>query len=532
MEGETIVSIRTKRGKTVNIAALLEKSARLYADRPALARGLEVVSTYGEFYRQVAGLATALRMGMGLATGDRVAIVMSNCPEFAIAKWACWHAGLCAVPINAKLHRREFAYILENSGARLCFASPDKAETLAGLEDEVPHLERTILAEGSDWRAMLGSVPLPLADADPTDPAWLFYTSGTTGRPKGAILSHRSLMVATLNYFADVDSVAPSDCIIHCAPMSHGSGCYAPPHVARGAAQVIPESGGFEPAETIELIQHWAGATFFFAPTMVVRLLDHPGVQEADFTNLKTIVYGGGPMYVADLLRGIDVLGQKFVQIYGQGEAPMTITGLSRAQHMDTKHPRYLERLASVGVARTDVEVKIFDEEDNEMAAGEVGEVVVRGDVVMTGYWQNPEATAAAMRSGWLHTGDMGAMDDDGFVTLKDRSKDMIISGGTNIYPREIEEVILTHPGVAEVSIIGKPHPEWGEDVCAYVVRHAGSDVDKASIDRLCLDNIARFKRPKHYRFVDALPKNNYGKVLKTELREWLAAEENATAAS
>jgi long-chain acyl-CoA synthetase len=314
--------------------------------------------------------------------------------------------------------------------------------------------------------------------------------------------------------------------------MSHGSGCYAPPHVARGAVQVIPESGGFEPAETIELIRRWPGATFFFAPTMIVRLLDSPALDGADMSNLKTIVYGGGPMYVADLLRGIDRLGQKFVQIYGQGESPMTITGLTREMHMEVDHPRYRERLASVGVARTDVEVKIFDAEDDELPAGEIGEVVVRGDVVMAGYWRNEAATAETLRGGWLHTGDMGAMDGDGFVTLKDRSKDMIISGGTNIYPREIEEVILTHPDVVEVSVIGKPHPEWGEDVCAFVVTRKGAAVDEAALDALCLDNIARFKRPKHYRFVDALPKNNYGKVLKTELRAWLAAEETGAKAS
>ncbi len=510
----------------MNIAALLEKTAQLHGERPALARGAETISTYTEFRRQVAGLAAALKTGMGLASGDRVAIVMSNCPEFAVVKWACWQAGLCAVPINAKLHRREFAYILEHSGTRVCFTSQDKAETVAGLEAEIDALEHILLADGAEWRAMLGTHPLPLAEVDPTDPAWLFYTSGTTGRPKGAVLTHRNLVSMTMNYFADVDPVAPTDSIIHCAPMSHGSGCYGLPHVARGAVQVIPESGGFEPAETVELIGRWPGAMFFFAPTMIVRLLDSPAIDGADLANLKTIVYGGGPMYVADLLRGIDRLGQKFVQIYGQGESPMTITGLPREFHMDTEHPRYRERLASVGIARTDVEVKIFDPEDNELPAGEVGEVVVRGDVVMAGYWKNPEATAEALRGGWLHTGDMGAMDEDGFVTLKDRSKDMIISGGTNIYPREIEEVILTHPDVVEVSVIGKPHPEWGEEVFAFVVRKEGAAVDEKALDALCLDNIARFKRPKHYRFVDALPKNNYGKILKTELREWLAAED------
>ena len=307
--------------------------------------------------------------------------------------------------------------------------------------------------------------------------------------------------------------------------MTHGSGLYGVPHVARGALQVVPESGGFEPGETLDLIAHYPGASFFFAPTMIVRLLEDQRLETADTTNLKTIVYGGGPMYVEDTLRALERLGPKLVQIYGQGEAPMTITGLSREMHMDSQHPRYLERLGSVGPARTDVEVRIVDENDIPLPVGEIGEIALRGDVIMQGYWDNPEANARTLAGGWLHTGDLGVVDDDGFVTLKDRSKDMVISGGTNIYPREVEEVLLQHPNVLEVSVIGKPHPEWGEDVLAYVVPIAGAKLSEAELDALCLEHIARFKRPKHYRFIDTLPKNNYGKVLKTELRARLDAE-------
>jgi long-chain acyl-CoA synthetase len=193
--------------------------------------------------------------------------------------------------------------------------------------------------------------------------------------------------------------------------------------------------------------------------------------------------------------------------------------------HADTRHPRYFERLSTVGIPRSGVEVKIFDADDNELPVGEIGEVVCRGDIVMGGYWRNPEATAETLRNGWLHTGDMGSIDVEGFLTLKDRSKDLIISGGSNIYPREIEEVLLCHEGVSEVSVVGRPHPDWGEEVIAFVVNKPGSRVSVQDLDALCLDNIARFKRPKDYRLVDALPKNNYGKVLKTELRKMLAKE-------
>jgi len=220
-------------------------------------------------------------------------------------------------------------------------------------------------------------------------------------------------------------------------------------------------------------------------------------------------------MYVADCLRAIELFGPRLYQLFGQGEAPMTITGLPQFFHEKKQH------LESCGLARTGVEVRILDDDDRELPAGEVGEIVTRSDCVMAGYWANPEATAKALRGGWLHTGDLGALDAEGFLTIKDRSKDMIISGGANIYPREIEEVLLRHPAVAECSVVGRPHPEWGEEVVAFVVKTA--EVQTAELDSLCLENIARFKRPREYRFVEALPKNNYGKVLKTELRKLLA---------
>jgi long-chain acyl-CoA synthetase len=224
-------------------------------------------------------------------------------------------------------------------------------------------------------------------------------------------------------------------------------------------------------------------------------------------------------MYLADLERAHAVFGYRLAQIYGQGESPMCITVLDKAMHADTGHPRYRERLASVGIAQAVVEVVVADADDRPLPRGEIGEVLVRGDSVMRGYWQDPDASAAALRGGWLHTGDVGVLDADGFLSLRDRSKDLIISGGSNIYPREVEEVLLQHPGVAEVSVIGRPDPQWGEAVVAFVVAAPGRRCDAGLLDAHCLASIARFKRPKEYRFIEALPKNNYGKVLKTELR-------------
>ena len=517
-----------ERGTAMNIAALLTKTARTLPERPAVSLGDRVAVRYGTLHARAGAIAGALRRTHGLAPGERVAIVMANRPDYLEALFGIWYAGLVAVPVNAKLHPREVAYILGNAGCRLCIADEAHAEGIEGVRADLPGLAPPVVVGAGDWRAMLGHDPAAPADARPDDAAWLFYTSGTTGRPKGATITHRNLLVMTLSYFADLNRVTADDCVLHAAPLSHGSGLYALPFVAMGAGNVIPESGGFEPAEVLALIERHPGLSMFAAPTMVVRLLDSPALGSADTANLDLVIYGGGPMYVADVERALAAFGPKLAQIYGQGEAPMTITALSRARHGESGHARYRERLGSAGVARTDVEVRVVDEDDRTLPAGETGEIVVRGDVVMRGYWENPEATAQALRGGWLHTGDVGRFDEDGFLTLLDRAKDMIISGGTNIYPREIEEVLLTDEAVREAAVIGRAHPEWGEEVVAFVVPHEGRSVTAERLDRLCLESIARFKRPRAYRIVGSLPKNNYGKVLKRSLRDELEAEAGA----
>jgi long-chain acyl-CoA synthetase len=489
----------------MNLVHLLHASARRRPQAPAIAQGTRTVATYAELAGRAVRLAAGMLTRHRLSAGDRVALAMKNCPEYYEVLFACWHAGLTAVPMNAKLHPKEFEYILGNAGTKLCFATPDLAGSISGAE---------VLATGSrDYRALEGAPAAP-AEVRPDDTAWLFYTSGTTGVPKGAMLTHCNLLFASQAYFADIDKLAPGDSILHAAPLSHGSGLYGLPHFAAGALNVIPESGGFEPQEIFRLVAAHRGVSFFAAPTMLVRLLASGAAGTADLRNLKTITYGGAPMYVADSLRAIDLFGPRLYQLFGQGESPMTITGLPQADHAARA------KLESCGFARTGVEVRVVDAEERELPPGELGEIVTRSDCVMAGYWQNPQATAQTLRGGWLHTGDLGSLDEAGYLTIRDRSKDMIISGGSNIYPREIEEVLLRHPAVAECSVVGRPHPEWGEEVVAFVVR--SGDVDTQQLDALCLEHIARFKRPRDYRFVDALPKNNYGKVLKSALRRML----------
>ncbi len=511
----------------MNLATWVERHGRMRPDRPALAEGERVHATWVEFAARVAAVAGGLRESFGLSPGDRVAIVMRNRPEYLEAQFAIWHAGLVAVPVNARLHRDEIAYILDHSQTTLVVTDADHATEVESLVGTVGSLRAVVVAPGEQWDRLTVSSPSPLIDRLPTDPAWLFYTSGTTGQPKGATLTHRNLLMASLSYFADIDPVSASDSILHAGPLSHGSGLYGLPHMARGAVSVIPQSGGVDGAEIAALIQRWPGMSFFAAPTMVRRLTHDAAMTSADLTNLKTIIYGGAPMYLADLEDALAVFGPRLAQIYGQGETPMTIAALSKADHADRTHPRWREHMQSVGTPRTDVEVRVVDPTDHEVPIGEPGEIVVRGDVVMAGYWNQPEASAETLRGGWLHTGDVGSFDSDGYLTLRDRSKDLIISGGMNIYPREVEEALLVHQGVRAVSVIGRPDPEWGESIVAFVVASDGSaPPSTADLDQTCLDRIARYKRPKEYRFVDSLPTNNYGKVVKRELRELLREEQ------
>jgi len=496
----------------MNVARFLLRASRIWPDARAISHGAAVHASYAQFADRAARIGGRLLQEYGLQTGDRVAIIMKNRPEYLEALYGIWYAGLVAVPVNAKLHEREFAHILEDSGAGLAFVSGE-------LESSVPEGVRAVVTPGGEWRDMQRATPIAPAESERDDLAWLFYTSGTTGQPKGAMLSHGNLRVMTLAFFVDVERLDTTDSLIHAAPMSHGSGLYNFAALQGGANQVVPASGQFDADEIFGLIEAFPGTFFFAAPTMVKRLVESPSAARADTSNLKNIVYGGGPMYLSDLKSAMEQFGHKFGQIYGQGESPMTITTLTRAMHRDASD----ERLASVGVAHSVVEVKVIGEEGEDLPAGEVGEICVRGDVVMQGYWNKPDATAATLKDGWLHTGDMGVFDEDGFLTLKDRVKDVIISGGSNIYPREVEEVLLQHAGVLEVSVVGNPHPQWGEEVIAFVVCSDSREVSEGELDQLCLDNIARFKRPRRYVFVESLPKNNYGKVLKTALRDTLA---------
>jgi long-chain acyl-CoA synthetase len=507
----------------MNLAHLLVRTARRLPQMPAVVEQGRIELDYAALADRTLRLARALTGRLDVRAGQRVALVMKNNAAYVELLYACWAAGICAVPVNVKLHPKEVAFILDDAAARVCFVTDD-VDTAAIAAARAGGATEFIDVDRDDYRRLLHGEPGGVRDAAPDDPAWLFYTSGTTGRPKGVMLTHRNLLAMALNYLADVDHAAAGEQLLHAAPMSHGSGLYVVPNVAAGATQLVPASRGFDVGEIDAILDAARGVKFFAAPTMVMRLVDR---LRGDARGLKLIVYGGGPMYVADCRRALARLGPRLAQIYGQGESPMTITVLAAAEHerrAGEDEARWLARLGSVGRAQYGVEVAVFDEHDRARAPGETGEVVVRGDTVMRGYLNNPEATAKTLAGGWLHTGDLGRMDEAGYLTLVDRSKDLIISGGSNIYPREVEEVLLAHPAVREAAVIGEPDPDWGERVVAVVVRDAARECTAEQLDAFCREHIARFKRPKRYVFVDELPKNATGKVLKRELRERIAA--------
>ena len=509
----------------MNIGKLLTKSARTFPENLAIAYGLKEL-TYAEFNARTNRLSNGLNR-LGVQQGDNVAVLMYNCPEMLESMFACFKAGCGVIPINFRLHPKEFAFIINHSEAKVVIISPEFNEVIVDIRDDIPQVSYIISTSGAqdsflNYETVLSAESDQFEDADvaPDDVAWLFYTSGTTGQPKGAMLTHRNLLGMTMNFYADMcPGFGPNDVALHAAPLSHGSGCYALPNIGKAAANVILEAMSFDPEEVLKTIEAYRVTNMFAAPTMIKLLIDSPAIDQYDHSSLKALNYGGAPMLVEDLMQAMEKLGPCLVQLYGQAESPMTITYLSHDDHVLDGDPDQMKRLPSAGIPRTNVEVKIVDSDDNELPPGEMGEIVTRSDLVMKGYWRDPDATAETLRNGWLHTGDVGYIDECGYLFLMDRSKDLIISGGENVYPREIEEVIVQHPAVREVAVIGIPDPTWGESIKAVVSLVPEREVTETELIDFCTDHIARYKRPKSVDFVEELPKNNYGKIVKRELR-------------
>ena len=507
----------------MNVPHLLRRGALRHPDRPLWIAEDRTIS-YREGEKRLNRVARAL-LERG-ATGDRVALLMPNRFEGLEAFLAVMAAGMAAVPLNTRLTADELAYIVRDCGARIIIYAAEFAETVAQVRSDSPEVAHWITVDDSEedgYEVLATSGPAVAPDVapGPDELAWLFYTSGTTGAPKGAMETHRNLLTMTQHMLIDlVPDAAPTDVVLHAAPISHGTASCMLPHLTVGAAHAFPLTRSFEPEAVFEAIQRYRVTTSFLAPTMINRLVASDRRTHFDLSSLKTVVYGGGPMYADQLHAAMHAFGPIFAQIYGQGEAPMTVCVLPKAEHATGGDPLLERRLASVGRECAAVRVRIVDEDDRPLPPGKKGEITVRGDLVMPGYWNRSEATAEALRGDWLHTGDVGHLDEDGYLYITDRIKDLIISGGANLYPREIEEVICLHPEVAEAAVIGVPDPDWGESVKALVVRSPGSFLAEDDVIAFCREHMSSYKKPRSVEFLSELPKNAYGKVLKRQLRD------------
>lgn len=498
----------------MNVGSLLTKAARVHPRRTAVSDGSMELS-YAELDARAAALAAGLAR-RGYRSGERVAIYMPNRADYLLTLFGIFKGGYVAVPVNAKLHPTELAYILKHCGARgVVFSEKSRRNVEQALEGspQIDPIDVDATGETSLAGIMAGQDASAFRDVEvaPEDIAWIFYTSGTTGRPKGAGLTHRNLLASTMNCLAEVLDFQPEDIALHVAPLSHGSGLYALPAIARGTTNLIYARGSFDPADVLHTMQHERVTIIpFLAPTMIHMLVEaSPGTTTPAF---RRAAYGGAPIDPNLAEAAVERFGPVFAQLYGQGEAPMTISRLRPEDHIG-------KPLSSAGTVRTDVEVCLVDDDGVPVAEGREGEVCVRGDVVMKGYWNDDTANAKALRNGWLHTGDIGRF-ENGYLYLLSRQNDVIISGGSNIYPREVEDALLLHPAIREACVYGEPDEKWGEVVVAAVV--TSSPVEAQELQNFCRTHIASFKKPKHIKFVDELPKNAYGKIMRREVKSSL----------
>jgi long-chain acyl-CoA synthetase len=501
----------------MNAGKLMTRMSAVTPEAPAV-RDSHQTLTYKEFSASAARFGTGLQ-AYGLGPGARVVIYMRNRCEYAVALAGLMQSGFVVVPVNVRLHPRELTHIIEDADAEAMIYSPSEVEAADYVTNARGQRTRCV-GVASERACSFGDVIREgTEDATdprlrPDDPAWLFYTSGTTGAPKGAILTHRNLERMAMNCLADVCAFLPSDVLLHVAPLSHGSGLYLLPALARGSDNIIFDDPHFDPSLVLaRLEKEQVSVIPFTAPTMITLLLR--AAPRRLPRSLRAIIYGGAPIRPADAEAALARFGPMLVQIYGQGEAPMTISYLSAQDHLAGG-----TALLSAGFPRTDVEVEIHGDDDRPVLTGEIGEVVVRGDVVMNGYWRNPIASATALRGGWLHTGDIGRIGDDGRLYLLDRKNDVIISGGTNVYPIEVETVLARHPGVKDVAVFGVPDDIWGQAVAAAVVAHEAWEPDADELRMHCRNHLASFKKPTIIEFVEELPRNAYGKVLRRALRD------------
>jgi fatty-acyl-CoA synthase len=515
--------------RVMNLAHFLRQAARRHSDEIGFVWG-EATWTWAELDRRVDAVAAALA-ARGVAKGDRVLVQAKNCNQLFESMFACFRLGAVWVPTNFRQAPAEVAYLAEASGASAMICGSDFPDHAAAAREAATGISLVVSIGpsgfGEEYDALVerhrGDGPFEAAPVEHDDPCWFFFTSGTTGRPKAGVLTHGQMGFVVTNHLCDLmPGTTAADASLVVAPLSHGAGIHQLTQVARAAKSVLAGNDRFDADEAWSLAERWRVTNMFTVPTIVKLLTEHPAVDAHDHSSLRYVIYAGAPMYREDQKHALRKLGKVLVQYFGLGEVTGNITVLPPALHEAEDGPGV--RVGTCGYERTAMQVSIQDEQGRELAPGETGEICVCGLAVFAGYYNNPEANAKAFRNGWFRTGDLGHVDAQGFLFITGRASDMYISGGSNVYPREIEEKMLQHPAVAEVAIVGVPDRTWGEVGVAAVALQPGAALGEPELLAWMEDKVARYKLPKRVFFWDELPKSGYGKVTKKIVREELEA--------
>ena len=514
--------------RVMNLSHVLRQAGRRHAHEVGFVWG-DRCWTWIELDRRVDAMAAALR-ARGVTKGDRVLVQARNSNQLFESMFVCFRLGAVWVPTNFRLTPAEVAYLAASSGASVMICGREFPDHVVAARAASSSL-RLVVAIGPagdapDYDAMVAEhmgATVPAADVEHDDPCWFFYTSGTTGRPKAGVLTHGQMGFVITNHLCDLmPNTTPDGASLIVAPLSHGAGIHQLAQVARAVKSVLPAKETFDADEAWSLVARWRVTNMFTVPTIVKMLTEHPSVDAHDHASLQYVIYAGAPMYREDQRHALRKLGKVLVQYFGLGEVTGNITVLPPALHEIEDGPGV--RVGTCGFERTAMQVSIQDESGRELPPGETGEICVCGLAVFAGYYDNPEANAKAFRDGWFRTGDLGHCDAQGFLFITGRASDMYISGGSNVYPRETEEKMLTHPAIAEVAVLGVPDRVWGEIGVAVAVPRAGMAVDEATLLAWMDGKVARYKVPKRVFFWDALPRSGYGKITKKLIRDELEA--------